>query len=158
LGNSPNDGQAKSVSLIMAETLAAALLQGPKEPLEFSGWHHRSGVADREAHSTRSRSGRNFGHSADGIVPQGVVDEVGYQTLDQPGVTDDWSCYESGFDADPASVRFLVARSEYLFGDLAQVEGFPALDASLAGCQSQERVYKPLLLLAELERLLAGRP
>ena len=70
----------------------------------------------------------NFGHSADGIVPQGVLAEVGYQTLNQPGVTDDWSCCESGFDADPASVRFLMASSEYLFGDSAQVEGVPALD------------------------------
>ena len=43
-GDCLDDGQAKPVSISVADTLAADLLQRLEEPLDLSRWHYRTGV------------------------------------------------------------------------------------------------------------------
>jgi hypothetical protein len=44
-GDCSDDGQAEPVSVRVSDTLAADLLQRLKEPLDLSGWDHRTGIA-----------------------------------------------------------------------------------------------------------------
>jgi hypothetical protein len=57
---------------------------------------------------------------------------------------------------DALAFGFLLAAENDALGQLAEIEGFPALDTPLAGREREQRVDQPLLLGAELQRLLAG--
>ena len=56
---------------------------------------------------------------------------------------------------DAAPRGLLLAGDEHAFGDLGEVEGFPAFDPSLAACEGEEPVDEPLLPLTEGEGFLA---
>ena len=84
-----------------------------------------------------------------------IVHEVCHQALDQSGVAKCWGRDDAGVDVDTSAFRLLPTPEEHGFGDLAEVERLPPLNAPLARRQSEEGIDEPFLLLAELERLLA---
>ncbi len=58
----------------------------------------------------------------------------------------------------PRRSAVLVARRDDVARDLGQVEGLPLLDAALAAGQREQRLDEAFLLVAQGQRLLAGRP
>ena len=86
-GDGVDDGQAKSVSAGMADSLGAELLERLEKAADLVGRDHCSGVADRDGRPSGGRCRRNLGPASGHVVAQGVVHQAGHQAFGQALVT-----------------------------------------------------------------------
>jgi hypothetical protein len=87
-GDSPDDGQAKAVAVAVAASGARAEpLEGLEQAVDFGGRDDRPGVGHRQDGAGLAGAGGDLDVPAGDVVPDGVVDQVSGQLLDQKAVT-----------------------------------------------------------------------
>jgi hypothetical protein len=89
------------------------------------------------------------------VVPDGVVDQVRGQLLDQQQVTVEGGGLEVGADAEAQAADLRARDGQGLGGDGGQIEGLPDGGAGLAAGQGEQRLDQALLLGVGGEQLRA---
>ena len=108
LGDGLDDGQAEAVSVVMADTLAACLLEGLEEPVDLVGRDSWSAVTYGDGRLSGRRYGRDLDRPVGGVVAQGVVYEVGDQPFDQCGIACGWAPKRGWHGRGCLAARLLV--------------------------------------------------
>jgi hypothetical protein len=146
------------VAARLANPLPPELLERLEQAADLTGRDHLTGVPHREDGLPGGGAGGDLHPPAGHVVPQGVVGQVGDQALDQARVAQDRGRAQRGLHADAALAGFLITGRGDVTGDGGEIGGLRLLDAPFAAGQREQRADEPFLLLAEGQRLLAGRP
>ena len=136
-GDAADNGQAEPVSVDVADSLGAELLERLEKAVNLIGRDHCPGVADRNARPSGGRCRRDLNVAAGHVVAQGVVHQVCDQAFGQARVTRCRGGGERRADDDASPLGFLAADHDYAVGDLGEVKGFPLLDSPFATGQGE---------------------
>jgi hypothetical protein len=117
-----------------------------------------TGVGHRQDGASATSVG-DYSDAAGGpVVTDGVVDEVGDELFDEPGVAGGRGRRELGSQVEGVVLRRGAPGSEDGFGHVGQVEGLTAIEAGLSSGEGEERVDQLLVLDAGGEHSLVRGP
>jgi hypothetical protein len=97
-GDGADDGQAEAVAAAAAGGTRAEPLEGLEQAVDFDGRDDLPGVCHRQGGAGVAGRGGDLDVSAGDVVPDGVVDQVGGQLLDQEGVAVEGGGLDVGLD------------------------------------------------------------
>jgi hypothetical protein len=145
--DSSHDGEAEAMSVLVAGSLAAGLMERFDEPADLAIWDDWPGVCDRDERMPATHPGPQDDFTVVKVVADSVVEQVRDQPLGETGIADGGSGKDFGIEAQPL-LSGVVERTlgEDLPGYHGQVEGFPLLQTTFAAGQGKERVDEPLLV------------
>lgn len=145
-GDSSHDGEAEAVSVFVAGSLVANLLERFEEPTDLAIWDDWPGVCDPDERVPATHPGSQEDFTVVKVVADSVVEQVRDQPLGETRIADGGSGKDFGLEAQPLLLG-VVERTlgEDLAGYLGQIEGFPLLQTTFAAGQGKERVDEPLL-------------
>jgi hypothetical protein len=81
-----DDGEAHSVSAAVIGAAGVQSLEWLEKPVELVWWNDRTGVGDAQHGAVAFDLGNDLYGSAGEVVGDGVVQQVGDETFDEPGV------------------------------------------------------------------------
>ena len=85
--------------------------------------------------------------SADGVVVDGVVEEVGDEAFDEARVARAWRRLEGQLEMEAVTLEFgRVAVEDSVVGEGCEVEGLVSIEAAFAAGEGEQRVGQLLLL------------
>jgi hypothetical protein len=82
-GDGPDDGQAEAVATTAAGAARTEPLEGLEQAVHLAGRDDLPGAGHRQDGVNAAGPGGDLDVPAGDVVPDGVVDQVGYQSLDQ---------------------------------------------------------------------------
>src|SRR5580704_15142048 len=140
----------------LAGGLAAELLKGFEEPADLGVGDDRPGVGDRQEGPSGASPGGQGDASVVVVVADGVVEEVGDQSLGELGIAYGRRGGDVGVNLEPrASGALDYALRQGLAGDFREVEGLLLIEAAFAAGEGEERVDETLLVYTRDEELFA---
>src|SRR6202034_786428 len=139
VGDRPDDGQAEPVSPVVANPLGAELPEWLEQMLDRIRGDERAGVSDRYGGAAAGHCRRDRYPAAGGVLPDGVVDEVGDQALRQARVGGRRGRAERGAEADAVALGFVLAVPDRFPGDLGEVHGLGLPEPALAAGEGEQR-------------------
>ena len=83
-----HDGESEPEAAVVAGAVGVRTLKRLEQPVDLRRSQHRPGVANREHRVAVNRLRHDFDAAINHVVPQGVVDEVGDESLGEFWVTD----------------------------------------------------------------------
>src|ERR1035437_6383978 len=157
-GDSPDDGQAEAVAAAAAGGARAEPLEGLEQAVDVGGRDDLPGVAHRQDGVTAAGPGGDLDIPAGDVVPDGVVDQVGYQLLNQERVTVEDGGLDVGVDVRAEAADPGLGGGQGSAGDVRQIQGLALAGVGLAAGQGEQRLDEAFLLGVGGEQLLADSP
>src|SRR5258708_6045843 len=158
VGDGADDGQAEPVSRAMPGPLGAELPERLEQVLHRVWRDECAGVADRDDSARGGRCRADLCLAAGQVVPDGVVEEVGDQALGQARVSGYRGRGECRAEVDAVAPGTAATAQEHIPRDVGARQAFQPPNPALAAGQGEQRRDQALLLIAELDQFLAGRP
>ena len=136
-------------------------------PSRWKGWNRRStsvgrddrpGVSHRQDGVTVAGAGSDLDIPAGDVVPDGVVDQVGHQLLNQERVTVEDGGLDVGVDVQAEAADPGLGGGQGGAGDVRQVQGLALAGVGFAAGQGEQRLDEAFLLGVGGEQFLADSP
>ncbi|HEX6450049.1 MAG TPA: hypothetical protein VF060_11365 [Trebonia sp.] len=145
-GDSADDGQAEAVAPVAAGRARTESLEGLEEAVDFGRRDDRPRVGYRQDGLTIPGAGGDLDITAGGIMPGGVVDQVGDKLLKQERVTVENGGPGVDIDAQVPAADRGASGAQIRAGDSRQVQGLALARASFAAGQCEQRLDEAFLL------------
>jgi hypothetical protein len=97
-GYGPDDGQTETVAATAAGAARAEPLEGLEQAVDLGGRDDLPGAGHRQDGVNTADPGRDLDVPAGDVVADGVVDQVGHQSLDQEGIAVEGGVLDNGVD------------------------------------------------------------
>jgi hypothetical protein len=146
-GDGADDGQAEAVAVAVgAGGARAEPLEGLEQAVDFGGRDDLAGVGHRQDGAGVADLGGDLDFPAADVVPDGVVDQVRDQLLDQERVTVEGGGLEIGLDVQAEAADRGAGGGQGFAGDGGQVRGLALAGADFAAGQGEQRLEEVFLL------------
>src|SRR5689334_9063046 len=154
-GDGADNGEAKAVTTVAVGGAGAEPLEGLEQAVDRGGRDDRPGVGYRQDGAGVAGPGGDLDISARDVVPDGVVDQVGGQLLDQKRVTVEDDGLDVGVDVQAEAADRGAGGGQGFAGDGRQVEGLGLAGPGFAAGQGEQRLDEAFLLGVGGEQVLA---
>jgi hypothetical protein len=144
-GDSPDDGQPEAVPVGPGRARAQAP-ERLEQAIGLSGLDHRPGVGDRQNGAGAAGRRGDLDVSPRQVVPDGVLDQVARQLLNQERVAVEGSGQQVGVDLQAELADRGTGGGQDSAGDGGQVDGLALVDAGFTAGQGEQRFDEALLL------------
>jgi hypothetical protein len=139
-GDGPDDGQAEAVAAVAADGPRAEPLEGLEQALDLGRGDDPPGAGHRQDGAGAAGPGGDLDVPAGDVVPDGVVDQVGHQLLDQDGVAVEGGGLDTGLDVQAQTTDRGAGGGQGFAGDGGQVGGLARGGAGFAAGQGEQRL------------------
>lgn len=143
-GDGLDDGQAEAVAAVTAGVARAEALEGLEQVVNFCFRDDLPRVGYRQDGVTPAGPGGDLNVPAGDVVPDGIVDQVGHELLDQERVAAEDGGLDVGVDVQAAGRR--AGGGQGFAGDGGQVSGLAFARAGFAAGQGEQRLDEAFLL------------
>jgi hypothetical protein len=144
-GDGADDGQAEAVA-VAASGARAEALEGPEQAVDFGGRDDLPRAGHRQDGAGVAGRGGDMDVPTGDVVPDGVVDQVGGQLLDQERVTVESGGLDVGLDMQAQAADRGTGGGQGGAGDGGQVGGLAFAGAGFAAGQGEQRLDEAFLL------------
>src|SRR5215469_10028103 len=145
-GDGADNGEAQAVTAVAAGGARAEPLEGLEQAVDLGGRDDLPGAGHRQDGVTVGGPGGDLDVSAGDVVPDGVVDQVGGQLLDQERVTVEYGGLDVGLDVQALAADRVAGGGQGFAGDGRQVGGPGLAGAGFAAGQGEHRLDEAFLL------------
>jgi hypothetical protein len=153
-GDGPDDGQAKAVTIAAGRT-GTEPLERLEQAFDVGGMDDLPGAGHRQDGAGLAGLGGDLDVPAGEVVPDGVVDQVGGQLLEQEGVTIEGGGLDSGPDVQAQAADRGAGGGQGSAGDSGQVGGLVRAGSRFAAGQGEQCLDEAFLLGVGSEQFLA---
>src|SRR5580698_6285859 len=127
-----DDGQAETVAAVPAGEARAEPLEGLEQAVDVGGQDNLPGAGHRQHGAGRGGAGGDLNGPAGDVVPDGIVDQVGHQLLDQERITFQAGGLDVGLNVQAEAADRGAGGGQGSAGDGAQVDGLVLAGACFA--------------------------
>jgi hypothetical protein len=141
-----------------AVAVGAQPLEGLEELVDSVRGHERPGVGHHQDRVSTESVGDDSNAAVGAVVVDRVVDEVGDQPFDEPGVSEGGRRRELGSQVEPLVPEHHAWALEDGLGHQGQIERLSTVAAGLPSSEREQRLDEPFLLGAGGEHSLVRSP